>query len=168
MRKYKVYLSGPIENAQDNGVGWREELAPKLKDLGFDIFNPIDASDPILNRFMFKSVAEYNQAKSNENLYGLYIAATDAFIQLDMDEVRTSDILLVFLSKTFSAGTAGEVTLAKHLNIPVIGFLDTNTKVSDISGWTLGCIDEIYNTSFDAINSVLKHAAQLDVNRKLS
>jgi len=40
LRDKKVYLSGPILNAADDGVEWRLHITPKLEEFGLEILDP--------------------------------------------------------------------------------------------------------------------------------
>ena len=38
----KAYLSGPIENAENDGASWRQDITLWLKDnLNHEVFNPV-------------------------------------------------------------------------------------------------------------------------------
>ena len=42
LRGQLVYMIGPIEYATDYGFGWRNELTPKLQEMGIGVMNPLD------------------------------------------------------------------------------------------------------------------------------
>ena len=45
-----AYLSGPIENAENDGANWRESITPWLKDeIKHDVFNPVLATRKIIS-----------------------------------------------------------------------------------------------------------------------
>lgn len=149
-KKFKIYLSGPIEFAKDNGANWRELAEKRLLENDFLVFNPVTASDNVLSKHDIDSVASYNKLKTEfdgdvtRTKLNRYINVTKDFIKLDIHELRTSDMVLACINNVPSAGTAGEITLAKHLGIPVVAFIETDLK--NVSGWLLGCVDFIcYN-----------------------
>jgi hypothetical protein len=41
LKNLYCYLSGPIDEATDNGVGWREDITPFLEDMGVKVLNPL-------------------------------------------------------------------------------------------------------------------------------
>ena len=40
LNNHRVYLAGPIDNALDDGVGWRQNITPYLKKMGLTILDP--------------------------------------------------------------------------------------------------------------------------------
>lgn len=162
--KCKVYLSGPMEYAADGGEGWREVAEQHLLLNNFDVFNPCKSSVRILEQNKLTDAAHYNELKKtiqdNNIDYAKYLAVTKQFIVLDLLELRTSHIVLVKVDKTASGGTAGELTLAYHLGIPVVGFC--TGEINEVSGWILGCIndfhyltkDQLADPLYQALNSV--------------
>jgi nucleoside 2-deoxyribosyltransferase len=143
--KLKVYLSGPMEYAVDGGTGWREAAEKRLLEAGFDIFNPCRSSTRILHRAGLQDPDQYNALKKSiqENFQDRerYLDVTRQFIELDLTELRTSHLVLVQVDRVASGGTAGELTLAHHLGIPIVGFCPGD--ITQVSGWVLGCIDHL-------------------------
>ena len=56
----KAYLSGPIENAENDGASWRQDITLWLKDnLNHEVFNPVLETENIighLNPSIFRSM----------------------------------------------------------------------------------------------------------------
>lgn len=142
-KKLKVYLSGAMEYSPDGGISWRQAAQKFLLDNGFEVFNPCESSEVILHNNGCESVEEYNVLKTEIDEVAWkrkkYLKITRKFVHLDLLELRTSDIVLVQISDKASGGTAGELTVAYMLDIPVIGFTEGN--LSDTSGWVLACVD---------------------------
>jgi len=42
LTNHRVYLAGPIDHANDDGVGWRQFATPHLKERGIQILDPTD------------------------------------------------------------------------------------------------------------------------------
>ncbi len=42
LSNHRVYLAGPIDHAHDDGVGWRQRMAPFLKKMQLTILDPTD------------------------------------------------------------------------------------------------------------------------------
>ena len=42
LTNHRAYLAGPIDNAKDDGVGWRQLATPYLKERGIQILDPTD------------------------------------------------------------------------------------------------------------------------------
>lgn len=142
----KIYLSGPIEFATDGGVGWRKIATDYLRAKGFEVFNPIESSLELLNSVGINSVQEYNDLKkmaaTDSSLMDKYIEATRLFIDYDIKQLKSSDIVFALLDKTASGGTAGELTVARDICLPVIALANKNEMIQ-MSAWVFSCVNEI-------------------------
>jgi nucleoside 2-deoxyribosyltransferase len=155
----KVFLSGPMEYAHDGGVDWRLVAEARFKEAGFRVFNPCNISEDVLKPHKL-TVASYNKLKKtiNTNLhdYQHYVEATKDIVEIDCDELRTSDFVLAKISKLASGGTAGELTLARHFGIPVAAFCDD--PLETVSGWVLGLCPHIWPVSWLMNTKPIDHA----------
>lgn len=144
-----IYLSGPIEADPDDGVSWRKKLVEAIVEkygTEFKIFDPTAADtsiEAIAKRFDWTGDRR-NWSRMNFRKYlltGRYIVDTD------LDWVSNSEILIVGCNKYIwrSMGTAGEVTIAKYLYIPVLLLLMDDVQKEDLPLWLLGCATAIYN-----------------------
>jgi nucleoside 2-deoxyribosyltransferase len=124
------YLAGSIEYSPDLGKGWRAEIAPALKALGHEIYDP--AEDEMKN---------LTEAEARRTIQK--ITAYD----LDLIEHRCDAIVCYWDQHAGrGAGTQGELTFAHRMGIPV--YLVCGMPVEQISGWLLGCATEVF-CSFD-------------------
>ena len=99
-----IYLAGPMENVNlKEQTGWREYMTLKLPD--WKVLNPV-----------------YRSLKDGYNHRRIY--------ELDMRDVRESDVILADLRRSNSEGhgTAMEVHYAYQKNIPVIGYAIQDQK----------------------------------------
>ena len=46
LTNHRAYLAGPIDNAKDDGVGWRQLATPYLQERGIQILDPTDKPTP--------------------------------------------------------------------------------------------------------------------------
>jgi nucleoside 2-deoxyribosyltransferase len=148
-QKVKVFLSGPIEHEADDGRGWRSRVQTELLAQGYDVFNPLDSSDKILSDCNVKSAQEYNQLKKDIHVYEnlvKYREITRHFVDIDLYELRTSHIVLAKVSAVASGGTAGELTVARMLDIPVVAFC--NEPLQTVSGWVLSVPDVLFHPPY--------------------
>lgn len=101
----KVFLSGAIENCEDNGSIWRDEAEYLLKMRGYDVANPVK---------IICSKESSPQEVVEKNL----------FMQ------KRSDILLVEynIPNRCYIGTDFELTYAKFNNQPAIVFCNNENK----------------------------------------
>ena len=109
----KAYLSGPIENAENDGADWRISITNWLKNnLSHSVFNPVDATQEITKGYPSDSFRE--MMKSNPDEYKKLIRK---IIDIDIDAViNKSDYLIVNWEKSVfrGGGTHGEITMAYH------------------------------------------------------
>ena len=79
----KAYLSGPIENAENDGADWRISITNWLKNnLSHSVFNPVDATQAITKGYPSDSFRE--MMKSNPEEYKKLIRK---IIDVDIDAV---------------------------------------------------------------------------------
>lgn len=102
----RVYLAGPIRNAEDDGRGWRDDVADMS---GFMVVNPLD---------------EYDHTSGEWSPYRV--------VESDLQWIRHCDVMLVnWSSDVKSVGTPMEILYAHRvLDIPVYAVCD-----GDVSPW---------------------------------
>jgi hypothetical protein len=144
----RVYLSGGMEYASDEGKDWRNTLQDWLEqELHFSVFNPnlesarfFAAHYPAVNFRMLK--------KDNPELYQ---AIASGLVDLDCSEIaERTDLVIVYWDEAAmrGAGTKGELTMAKFFKKPV--YMVTAIPREEIPGWVLGCTTKVF-PSFEAL-----------------
>ena len=138
----KAYLSGPIENAENDGASWRQDITLWLKDnLNHKVFNPVLETKSIignLNSSNFRAMKRTDPIK--------YKNIIREIIKLDLEAViNDSDYLIVKWDKSVlkGGGTHGEVTMAYWIKKPV--FMVNSLPIDDLSSWIFSCSDFIFN-----------------------
>ena len=138
----KAYLSGPIENAENDGASWRQDITLWLKDnLDHEVFNPVLETKSIignLNSGNFRAMKKTDPIK--------YKNIIREIIKLDLEAViNDSDYLIVKWDKSVlkGGGTHGEVTMAYWIKKPV--FIVNSIPIDDMSSWIFSCSDFIFN-----------------------
>ena len=141
-----AYLSGPIENAHNDGADWINNITELLETkLNHKVFNPVIATKSIIehhNTSDFRSMK-----KTNPNEYKKIIRK---IIKIDLDAVvHKSDYLIVKWDESVfrGGGTHGEVTMAYWLGKPV--FLVNKLPIDDISSWIFSCSQHIFDNFED-------------------
>ena len=62
-----AYLSGPIENAENDGADWRKFITNWLKNnLGHSVFNPVEATQEITKGYQSDSFREMMKLNPDE------------------------------------------------------------------------------------------------------
>ena len=141
-----AYLSGPIENAHNNGADWRKNITEWLETtLNHKVFNPVIATKSIIEHL---NTSDFRlMKKTNPNEYKKIIRK---IIKVDLDAVvHNSDYLIVKWDKSVfrGGGTHGEVTMAYWLGKPV--FLVNRLPINDISSWIFSCSEHIFDNFED-------------------
>lgn len=140
-----VYLSGSIEYAADFGKSWRAELAPFLKHVGHEVYDP--AADETKN-LEPGEVKEFRRWKATD--LPRFQSVLRKIIAWDLDWIDRSDCVICYFDPAAArgAGTQGEITYAHRRGIPV--FLVLGLPAEQVSGWVLGCATEMF-TDFEQL-----------------
>ena len=138
----KAYLSGPIENAENDGASWRQDITVWLKNnLNHKVFNPVIETKSIignLNSSNFRAMKKTDPIK--------YKNIIREIIKLDLEAViNDSDYLIVKWDKSVlkGGGTHGEVTMAYWVKKPI--FIVNSLPIDDMSSWIFSCSNFIFN-----------------------
>ena len=148
-----AYLSGPIENAENDGADWRKSLTPWIKNtLSHKVFNPVIATRDITKGL---TSSEFRDMKrSNPDKYKKLIRE---IINIDIEAVvNNSDYLIVNWNKSVfrGGGTHGEITLAYFLKKPI--YLVNNVPFDDLSSWIFSCSTEMFDSFEDLKTHLIK------------
>jgi hypothetical protein len=138
-----AYLCGPIEFADDGGKLWRRKLAPFLRDqLGHRVYDPAEDERKNLTD---DEAANFRLWKTQD--LDRFRRVIRKIIAFDLDLIENkADYLVCYwdTTATQSGGTPAELTFAHRKGIPV--YLVTPLPVEQISGWMLGCSDQLFST----------------------
>lgn len=148
----KVYLSGGMEYAHEEGYHWRKELESWLEStLGHKTFNPNTES----NKFFKQNYPDVNFREVKYKDINLYKKIVQQLVDIDANEIANhSDYVICFWDEGAAkgAGTKGEITIAKYFNKPV--YLVSTIPVTNIPGWVIGCSTKIFR-NFDELKTFL-------------
>ena len=140
-----AYLSGPIENAHNDGADWRNDITIWLeKKLNHKVFNPVIETKKIIENYNSSDFRVMKNTNPNE-----YKKIIRKIIQIDLDAVvNQSDYLIVKWDKSVfkGGGTHGEITMAYWLKKPI--FLVNSLPIDDISSWIFSCAEHMFD-NFD-------------------
>ena len=141
-----AYLSGPIENAENDGADWRNDITNWLKHkLNHKVFNPVIETKSIIKNH--NSDDFRLMKKSNPEQYRRLIRQ---IIKIDLDAVvNSTDYLIVKWDESVfkGGGTHGEVTMAYWLKKPV--FLVNELPIDDVSSWIYSCSEHVFDNFTD-------------------
>ena len=147
-----AYLSGPIENAFNDGLNWRNDITEWLeKELQHKVFNPVTETKSIIKNYSSGDFRLMKNTNPNE-----YKNIVRKIIKVDLEAlVNNSDYLIVKWDESVfkGGGTHGEVTMAYWLRKPV--FLVNSLSMDDLSSWIYSCSEYIFD-NFDDLKIKLE------------
>jgi nucleoside 2-deoxyribosyltransferase len=125
-----VYLAGPMEDAEDNGLEWRVNFRESLKQFNLNCIVPEEHEEGLIPEGT-------NIRKLKKDNIQEYIKYIRKFMELDLNFVEDADFIIVKYEGEETSGTIGEAQYAYQLRKPVI--LISSLPEEKISGWFLSC-----------------------------
>jgi hypothetical protein len=148
----RVYLSGGMEYAADEGRDWRRDMQGWLeRELGCTVFNPNMESEGVLGRET--GGVDFRSLKTTD--IARYTSIVERLVTIDCDEISgRTDFVIVYWDESAQrgAGTKGELTIAHHFKKPV--YMVTAMPPDAIPGWVLGCVT-IRFSDFESLKKFL-------------
>jgi len=148
-----AYLSGGMENAENEGADWRKMMTGWLKiNLEHYVIDPTLESRKIMNDNNAKDFR--NWKKTDPIKFKEYFRL---LIQQDIDAIiGKADYLIVLWDSSVlkGGGTHGEVTIAHWVNKPI--YLVNRLPLEDISSWIFSCSSRMYDSVDHLKNDLLK------------
>jgi nucleoside 2-deoxyribosyltransferase len=132
-----AYLAGPMEFAEDYGMGWRERLRNELKEFGIRCILPNEEEAKFIS-----SQHELNDIKESDPQR--YINIMRQFIKQDLQFVEGVDMIITCWEGERMSGTIGEATHAYCSD--QVSYLITSVPFKDIPGWFVACYSEIFTS----------------------
>jgi hypothetical protein len=146
-----AYLSGAMENAKNEGSGWRNEITIWLREeINHSVIDPVIDTARLVERT--ESHDYRNWKTSDPNKFRKFVRQA---IDNDLNSVvNKSDYLICLWNQEVLAGggTHGEVTMAYYYNKPI--YLINQLDDSELSGWIMSCATEIF-TDFNSMQKRL-------------
>ena len=136
----RIYLSGAIEHSADGGLGWRQRLAGRLRQIGHEVYDPAADQRKDLTE---EESREFRQWKLRDP--ERFRRAVRKIIAWDLARIESQTDAVVALWDAAAArggGTAAEITLAFRRGLPV--YLVLGLPRQEASGWVLGCAERVF------------------------
>ena len=155
----RCYLAGPIDNAKDDGIGWRKELSKWLKRRGVIIFDPCDK--PVTHA-KYKEIDDEKKKMMTLKKTGRYYELTQRMkeiVHFDLRMVDISDLVIVYINpeiRTF--GTIHELLNSLHQRKPTLVVIEGGKQ--NVSNWLFGIMD--FNFMFDDFESLKEFLTHID------
>lgn len=156
----KAYLAGRMSN-NPHDKKWRDDMAPFLEDLGFEVLDPYKFEPLQLQGLRPTRLPDgfnhwYELRDSDDPLHiERFLKYMRRIIKYDIHLVtQIVDVVIVYWDKGCKngAGTHSEMTAAFIAGKPVYLVLEKGTR---LPAWATGCCDEIFD-NFDDLRVFLK------------
>lgn len=138
-----AYLAGPMEYAEDYGMGWRVRIREALNPIGIRCILPNEEEAKFVG-----SQAELNEIKKNDPQR--YKNIMRQFIKQDLEFVESVSMIITKWEGERMAGTIGEAQHAYLSN--QVAYLITSKKFEEIPGWFAACYDKIFESEEEFIS----------------
>jgi hypothetical protein len=137
-----AYLSGAMENAKNEGSGWRNDITIWLKDnLNHSVIDPVIETAKLAKKMESQNYRSWKNSdpdkfkqfirKAIDNDLNSVVNKADYLICLWNNEVLTG------------GGTHGEVTMAYYQSKPIY-LINHLSMPNQLSGWIMSCTTEIF------------------------
>lgn len=152
LKDLRVYLSGPCENAPEDGATWRKQITPFLKDeLGLTVLDP--TCKPFKLSFSPNEEDEFKIVRNlrTEGKYQELAKCMREVVHVDLRMIDSSDIVICQLDADQPTyGTIDELVVACGQKKPV--YLCCKQGLQYIPLWLWGRIP--YNYIFKSLNEI--------------
>lgn len=155
----RIYLSGAIEYAPDQGRHWRATLTPFLEEQGHEVYDPARDKKKNLSDY---EVEHFRSWKGTD--LARFKTTVRKIIAYDLEwiEQRTDAIICYWDEHCMKgAGTQAELTFAHRWGLPV--YLIAAMPVKDISGWVLACSSEVFGNAEELKSYFVEKTARQEV-----
>ncbi len=137
-----AYLSGAMENAENEGSKWRANITNWLKDnLKHSIIDPVIETAKLVEKTESQNYRSWKT--SNPNKFKDFVRKA---IDNDLNSVvnKTDYLICLWNNEVLTGGgTHGEVTMAYYHNKPVY-LINQLDMPNQLSGWIMSCATEIF------------------------
>ena len=149
----RCYLSGAMDNSDDNGKGWRKRITPFLESLGVVVLNPCEKPMPPNPELIEVEKRDFRETLKISRDFDTLSSRFGLLRVLDLRMVDMADFLIINLDNDIpSCGTYEEMVRANSMKNPIlIRCVQGKTKIPN---WIWGMIphEHVFGTWKD-----LKH-----------
>lgn len=153
------YLAGPIDYAEDLGVGWRQYITPKLRALGMYVLDP--TNKPTAEKKLYENAENHAQRKAWKEAgeFEILHKTGKPVRSFDLRCTDKADCIVVYLDASIQmTGTLEELFTSNKDKKPVLVFCKQGRKA--IADWIYWTIPPKY--IFETIDDVLDYIKKID------
>jgi hypothetical protein len=159
LKGLRCYLAGPIDHAEDDGVGWRTEAEKWFEKKKVYVFNP--CNKPISYQ-KYKEIDEEKEKMMALKTTGRFYELSQRMreiVHVDLRMVDISDFVVVYLNPEIAMfGTIHELINSLHQRKPTLVVIEGGrTKAPN---WLFGIMD--FNFMFDDFESLYNFLEHID------
>jgi hypothetical protein len=153
LNNHIVYLAGSIEHSVDNGIGWREEIKQKSKNIGLNLAF-LDPTHKPANM-----VSECNKEKlfwmklRDEGHYDELTNFVKSTRRIDLRMVDLSSFLIAYIDPDVpSVGTTDEIIIAERQKKPIIAIIKGGKKRANLWHFAIMKHKEMFESIDECLN----------------
>jgi nucleoside 2-deoxyribosyltransferase len=158
LNNHRVYLAGPIDHADDDGVAWRQKLSPYLKKMGLTILDPTDK--PVSQCRYNEVGAEKDHIQKLKKLkrWDELRNLAKEIVLVDLRMVEVSDFMIAYVDKDIHlCGTFDEIFESLRRRKPTL-IVHKGGK-AEMSMWLRGKMN--HNFIFDSFDELYEYLEAL-------
>jgi nucleoside 2-deoxyribosyltransferase len=155
----RCYLAGPIDHADDDGVGWRTDLRKPLEKMGCTVFDPCDKP---IKYAAYKEIEDEKLKMMELKETGRYFELSQRMkeiVHVDLRMVDVADFLVVYMDlKSRPFGTVHELINSLSQRKPTLVVIEGGK--GEAPNWLFGIMD--FNFMFDSFDDLEVFLRQVD------
>jgi hypothetical protein len=162
LKGWRIYLSGPIEAAKDDGVGWRQVFIElnKKHEIGLKIIDPTNKGNAAIAE-IGESRENLRQLKKNRAFEDV-TATMNKIRRWDLRAVDESNIIVVNIDSDIpTVGTVDEVVRASNQDKPILAVVDGGPE--ECPDWYFPYIK--YNEMFCNVEDLIDYLVKINEGR---
>ncbi len=156
LNNHRVYLAGPIDNAHDDGVGWRKNITPYLKKMGLTILDPTNKPTSQCKWNEVGEEKDHIQKLVDLERWDELRNLAKEIVLVDLRMVEVADFMICYLDRDIhQCGTYDELFEALRRRKPTLIVHKGGKK--EMSMWLRGKVNHnfVFET-FDDLYSYLE------------
>jgi len=155
----RVYLSGPIDNAKDFGMGWRTEIKESLRDLDLIFLDP--CNKPMQPGYACEDLENHQRRLELKKLGDFDTISREMRLIrcIDLRLADLCDFTIVHLDmEVYSTGTHEEIGLLNRRKVPILVHVEQGK--AHLPDWYWGTLphQHIFST-WDELVTYIRHVA---------
>jgi nucleoside 2-deoxyribosyltransferase len=159
LKGLRCYLAGPIDAADDDGVGWRKDATKWLKAKGVKVLDPCDKP---ISYAEYKEIDTEKQKMMELKENGRYFELSQRMREIAHVDLRMTDIsdfLIVYLNPNITMfGTIHELINSLNQKKPTLVVVEGGKKCAP--NWLFGIMD--FNFIFDSFEELYDFLGLID------